>query len=426
MSLFSDLIKNISQKRTEIKYAKMMTGMSPVFTSFGNNIYASDIVQNVIRRVCSEMSKLEPHHVVTGADGMQVIKAGSELNRLFRFGPNPLMNTSDFLARVTYLRETKLNAYILPVWDNIPVYGRDKELVGYRRRYTALWPLNPSKTTFKTDDNGEFYVCFTFAGDPGNEYTFRYADIIHWRKDFTESDLVGGYADGNMESTALLKQLETDNIMTQSISNGIKNSNSIWGIIKQNTLLEDEELTEKQKAFEEKIKKNASGFLVMDLKNEFQQVSLNPKMIPSDVAKMVVQRILSKWSMSYDMYNGVFNEEEYQAWYESYLEDQIISLGRELSRKLFTARELEVGNEIICYTIGLQYMSTNNKVAVATILSNIGFLTDNQLGQIFGYPPFEGGNIRHMSLNYVDRDLANEYQMANAGKGGKKNAEADA
>jgi hypothetical protein len=33
---------------------------------------------------------------------------------------------------------------------------------------------------------------------------------------------------------------------------------------------------------------------------------------------------------------------------------------------------------------------------------------------MFGYEPYEGGNTRYMSLNYVDVNIANEYQMTRA------------
>ena len=406
------------ERKNGLRYAKMMSGALPVFSSFGTDVYASDIVQNAVRRVCKQMAKLHPRHIVSDNDGMVRTKYGSDLNRLLKFGPNPLMSTSDFLSRITYQYETKKNVYILPTWERIPV-GNDGK---YKRRYTGLWPLNPQNVDFMCDDNGVLYISFAFASSPGEWFTYRYGDIIHWRKDYTESDFFGGGINGEPANTAKLKLLEADSNATQAISNGILNSNAIYGIIKQNSLMDDGTLKDKQEEFEKRIKDKKSGFLIMDLKEDFQQVTIDPKIIASDVSEKVVQRILAEYSMSLDIYNGEFDEEGYQAWYESYLEDLIVALGQEFSRKLFTERELEVGNEISFYQSGLQYMNTSNKVNVATILTNIGFLTDNQIGQIFGYEPFEGGNVRHQSLNYIDREIANQYQMANMEKVSDKDA----
>jgi hypothetical protein len=58
------------------------------------------------------------------------------------------------------------------------------------------------------------------------------------------------------------------------------------------------------------------------------------------------------------------------------------------------------------------FMNTTNKIAAADILTRLGTLTDNQVLAIFGYPPFEGGNTRSKSLNYINRDIADQYQLS--------------
>ena len=40
-----------------------MNGYTPVFSQFGNDVYASDIVQNAISIICNDMSKLLPKHI---------------------------------------------------------------------------------------------------------------------------------------------------------------------------------------------------------------------------------------------------------------------------------------------------------------------------------------------------------------------------
>jgi len=65
----------------------------------------------------------------------------------------------------------------------------------------------------------------------------------------------------------------------------------------------------------------------------------------------------------------------------------------------------------------LELMDTKNKMAFVTALGDRGILTDNQILALFGMAPYEGGNTRHISLNYIDAALANTYQMAKAGIG---------
>ena len=36
---------------------------------------------------------------------------------------------------------------------------------------------------------------------------------------------------------------------------------------------------------------------------------------------------------------------------------------------------------------------------------------EDQVAEVFGYPPFDGGDRRIQSLNYVNTDIVDQYQM---------------
>jgi len=57
-------------------------------------------------------------------------------------------------------------------------------------------------------------------------------------------------------------------------------------------------------------------------------------------------------------------------------------------------------------------MALDKRVAVGELLGNRGALTNNELLALFGYPPYEEGNTRLMSLNYVDVSIAKQVQMS--------------
>ena len=410
MGIFN-IIKNYKQNKMIREYAKMMTGSTPIFSSFGDNIYASDIVQNAIRCLQLDMSKLCPKHIrIDPNSGLQTV-VNDEINKLLKFGPNPLMTTSEFIEKIVYLREIDKNVYIYPSYEKVDL-GNGK----YKRKYTGLWPLKPSSVEYLEDDSGILWIKFQFAN--GENYTFKYVDIIHWRKDYTANDFCGGDINGQANNRALLKLLNVNDISLQSIEKGIKSSLSVRGIVKIQTLIDDEKQEEARKKFEEKMKNNESGILAIDLKNDFVPINMNPKFIDKDTMEFIDKRILANYGVSIKIFNGDFSEEDYQAYYEKTLEPMIVSLGRAFTKCLFTDRELEVGNEIIFYQQGLMYMNTSNKINAADILTRLGTITDNQVLAIFGYPPFEGGDVRHMSLNYINRDIADQYQLQKTKPGG--------
>ena len=245
----------------------------------------------------------------------------------------------------------------------------------------------------------------------GEDYTFPYEDIIHWRKDFTENDFMGGDSQGRANNSALLKLLNANHTIMQGIEHGVKAPLAVRGIVKVNTMLDDEEQEKKREEFEAKMTNSKSGILAIDLKSDFIPIKIDPKFIDKDTMEFIENRILANYGVSLPIYNSKFNEEDYQAYYEKTLEPMIISLGRAFSKVLFTKRQLEIGHEVIFYQQGLMYMSTKNKIDAVNILTNLGTLTDNQVLSVFGYPPFEGGDARRMSLNYINRDIADQYQL---------------
>ncbi len=95
MGLFDYFKKRIKN----YNMTKMLNGDRAVFTQFGNDVYASDVVLNCVRCIATEISKLQPKHIRTDSNSGIQKEVNSDLNRLLKFGPNPLMTTSDFLEK---------------------------------------------------------------------------------------------------------------------------------------------------------------------------------------------------------------------------------------------------------------------------------------------------------------------------------------
>lgn len=411
---FKNIFKNFNNKVKEKTYASMLAGYVPIFSNFGEDIYVSDVVNNCVRAIAIEMSKLSPRHIRRNGEVQEEVK--SSINRLLKFSPNEFMTTKDFLEKITWMYEKNYNCFIYPKYEVITDKNGKK-----KRNYLGFYPLNPIQVDFLEDLNGEIFIKFGFSNQ--EEYTFPYNDIIHWRKDFSDNDLLGGNKDGKPKIDGILKVLGINNTITDGIDKAIKSTLAIRGILKINTLLDDEKQNDERKKFEEKLKLSDSGIMTLDNKSEYIPLTVNPKMVDKDILEFIERKILNHFGVSLAIVNGDFNDEHYQAFYEKVLETNIIALGQAFSRVLFTDNQLDHGNEVIFYGQKLLFTNTKNKIAVADILASRGALTDNQLLELFGYPPFEGGDIRHMSLNFINRDIADNYQLNNFknGKGVKKN-----
>lgn len=400
-----NIFKSITNKYRQYQYAKMFSGQSPIFSQFGEDVYASDVVKNCVRIKANEMSKLQPKHIRRIDDDRQEVVNGT-INRLLRVSPNPLMTTAEFLEKCVWLRETTYNCFIYPTYN----------VVSEQRVYTGFYPLRPTNVDFLEDLSGVLFVKFTFANS--DTHTLPYEDVIHWRKDFSLNDFMGGDENGKVDNSHILRVLNINNTLLEGLDKAIKSSLAINGIIKVNTMLDGEKQEKERIAFEEKLKNSDSGIIAMDLKGEYVPINRNnPIVIDKATLEFVQSKILNNYGVSFPILSGDFTDEQYQAFYEKTLEADINSLGQAFTKTLFSNRQLDVGNEVIFYSQKLLFTNTKNKIAVADILGNRGALTDNQLLALFGYPPFEGGDKRHMSLNFINRDIADKYQLSKTAKG---------
>jgi len=407
-----DFVKSMFSKNSkrQMQYAKFLDGYSPIFSQFGTNVYASDVVQMCIDVIATECSKLQPKHIRTDNNGMQV-NVKSSLNRLFKFSPNELMTTRDFIEKVIWLLYMNYNAFIYPTYEMVT----DARGIT-TRNYTAFYPMNPTTVTFLQDETGQLFVEMRFPS--GDSFTLAYSDIIHLRKKFSVNNVMGGGGSGQPDNAALLKVLTINDTVLQGLEKAIKTSLSVRGILKINTMLDDDKQQKERERFEAAIATGATSILPLDLKGEYTPVTVDPKLIDKETLDFLQSKVLNYYGVSVPILTGDFTDEQYQAFYEKTLEPIIIGLGQAFSKTIFTQRELDVGNEMFFYPQMLLFTNTKNKIAVADILGNRGAVTNNELLALFGYPPYEGGNVRNMSLNYIDVAISNDYQMKRAGVNG--------
>lgn len=398
---FKSIFKDNSNK--QYTHAQMLNGYLPIFSQFGDNIYASDVVQSCIDVIATECSKLRPKHIRTDPNDVQTV-VKSSVNRLFKFSPNELMTTRDFIEKIIWLLFMNYNAFVYPMYKVIVNKDGSK-----RREYTGFFPLNPTQVDFLQDQSGKLFVKLTF--NTGENYTLPYADVIHLRKKFSVNEVMGGGANGQPDNAAILKVLDINDSVLQGLEKSVKSSLSIRGIIKINTMLDDEKQQAERQRFETAVKNSETGILPMDLKGEYQDIKVDPKLVDKDTLDFLDNKILKYYGVSVPVLTGDFTDEQYQAFYERSLESLIISLGQAFSKTIFTKRELDQGNEIVFYQRDVMYLSTKSKLALIKTAGEQGLLSDNQKLKILGYGPVKGGERITQSLNYINREIIDEYQL---------------
>ena len=149
----------------------------------------------------------------------------------------------------------------------------------------------------------------------------------------------------------------------------------------------------------------------MDLKSEYVPISLDPKLVDKDTLNFIQSKILDYFGVSLTVFSNSYNENEFNAFYETTIEPLAIQLSETFSLGLLTDNELKNGTEIIFYSERLQYASWTTKVSAIEKLMSLGLMSINECRGLLGLEPIEGGNKRLQSLNFVDSDKANKYQI---------------
>ena len=400
MGWFSNLFKK--ETPTQIKYAEVMSGYAPIFSQFGTNIYASDVVQQAISCIVSEMKKLRPEHI--RENGNDIIPVNSDLQTVLN-NPNPKMTTSDFLEKVTWLLFLNYNAFILPTYYE----WRDKD-GKIRRKYDGLYPITPTQVDFIEDAGNRLFVKFRF--NAGQEYIIRYSDVIHIKKNYSVNDFMGGNEQGQPDNDALLKTLNLNHQLLDGVCKAMKSSFAINGVVKINTMLDDGKTEAALKELEGKLRKSESGFLPLDLKSEFIPIKKEIQLVHPDTLKFIDEKILRHFGVPLCILTGDYTKEQYEAFYQKTLEPLIISFSQAFTKTLFTDGELSHHNKIMFYPKELIFMSVDQTIQMVTLLSNTGAMYENEKRVAFGLRPLaELEGKRYTSLNWIDANNANAYQV---------------
>ena len=389
-------------------FAQQLNGYTPIFSQFGTNIYASDVVQQAVKCIVDEMKKLNPTHIrYKGNDPVPV--AGNVQTILNN--PNPLMTTSEFLEKTMWLLLLNYNVFILPTYY-IYTDGDGNQ----RRYYDGLYPLKPTMVTFIEDASGRLFVKMTFENN--FETTIPYDDVIHIRYNYSVNDYMGGDETGQPDHKPLLDTLQLNKTLLEGIAKAMKASYAINGVVKYNSMLDDGKTEKAIKELETKLKNSESGFLPLDLKSEFTPLDRSTQLVDEPTLKFIDEKILRNWGVPLAILTGDYTKTQYEAFYQKTLEPLIISISQAFTKKLFTDRERSFGNLIKLYPKDLIFMTVDQTLEMVNMLSNTGALYENEKRVAFGLRPLtELEGKRYMSLNWVDVDIANQYQLDNTQPG---------
>lgn len=394
MGLFSWIGKNKKEDNKNLGRVKGLDWWSPIYSQFGSNIYASDVVQQAINCIVREMKKLSPQHVQTKGENY-TLAVNDDIQAVLD-NPNELMTTTDLIEKITWNLFFNYNAFILPVWEN--------------GKLVALFPLQPQQVDFLTDPSENYFVKFTFSN--GYKDTIKYSDVIHIRYNYSVSEFMGGNKNGQPDHKALLKSLELNDDLLSGVSRAMKSSFAINGVVKYNTMIDGEKTEKALERLTAALKKNESGFMPLDMKAEFIPFNRQVSLVDEKTLKFIDEKILRHFGVPLPILTGDYTKTQYEAFYQKTIEPIIVSMSQAFTKAIFSKRESNgFGHKIVFNQKLLNFMTMSEKIQWLTLASNVGAITINEMRAIIGYAPYtdeELGNTPVMSKNFGDAGVVKD------------------
>lgn len=386
------------------KMAMSLDGFLPIYSQFGTNVYASDVVQQALKCIVDEVKKLNPKHIrYNGSDPIPVRNSTVQdvLNE-----PNEIMTTSEFLEKITWLLLLNYNVFIIPTYE----VWTDPKTGAERRYYKSLTPIKPTEVDFIEDALGRLFVTFHFLN--GYTTTIPYSEVIHIKYNYSVNQYMGGNEQGTPDHKGLLKTLELNENLLKGISKAMNASYAVNGVVKYNSVMDNGKTEKALAELEQKLNNDQSGFLALDMKADFMPLQRMTQLVDKDTLEFIDAKILRNFGVPLCILTGDYTKEQYEAFYQKTLEPLIIAISQAFSKKMFTTRERSFGNCVELYPKELIFMTVSQTMEMVNILAPTGAMFENEKRVALGLPPLpELEGKRFMSLNWISADDASKYQV---------------
>ena len=348
-----------------------LTAYSPAFTSWGGELYESELVRAAIDARARNISKLAPTFVGS---------AQPKLRAAVRGGPNELQVWSQFLYRLSTILDMQGTAFVVPFFDS---FG---DRVGY-------FPVLPARCEV-LDVHGDPWLRYHFlAGSQAAALPLRECSVL--TKFQYLDDILGT---GNQALSGTMDLIE---MQRSGIEEGIKNGATFRFMAQTTNFVQPEDLAKERKRFNASAFRAESGGLLLfpNTYKDIKQISQDAYKVDADQMKLIQQNVSNYFGVSEDVLQNKAFGDAWSAFYEGAIEPFAVQLSETMTRMTFTDREIATGNAIFFTANRLQYMSNADKLAHATQLTDRGLMNLDEAREMYQLPPLPNG----MGQKYIVR-----------------------
>lgn len=362
------------------------------YTPFGDNMLDNNIVRSCIDYIASAVAKCTISHVVPDKDGnTQIIN--SHIMEVIK-NPNKYQNSYAFLYRLISELYISNNAFVFAEYNN-------------KAELEQMHVVDYASVELKQVKD-ELYATF-FLQYMGKNVTVPYADLIHIRRHYNSRTF---YADSS--NKCLNATLETNNVLSQGIQNVVKLSSKLKIVLKYTGVLKEQEKQREIDKFMQMMERG-EGVSGIDAKCDLSTIKVDPSVVDFETIATVKREIYTFFGVTEELVNGSATETNVQNFYDQVVSPILAQLSAEFTKKLFTEKEILAGNNILFTAQSMMFASLATKTTLIKETMSLGLLTINEARAILGLGPIEGGDKRLQSLNFVNAEFADNYQMGKVG-----------
>lgn len=392
------LIDNIMNKlgfvrKNDTTFVNFLDGNGAFYNLFGDDIYASDVVQQAINSIVNEMKKLNPMHMIV-KNGRDPVLVEDNIQRVLE-NPNELMTTSYYIEKMMWNLFLNYNAFAYPLWEG------DKLI--------SITPLQPTNVDFWMTPDNKMWVTMKFKNGYVGEVP--YSNLIHLRRNYSLSDVMGGNELGQPDNKALIETLNLNAKLLKGLAKQLDMQMSVQGWYKQKTIVGKDPNFEYVKDFENKIRQHDTAFIPVDNGTEVGLFNKSIQFLDKTVLEFIDGKILRQFGVSVPIVTGDYSTDQYNAFFQKTLEPLIIDFEQAHTKAIFSNKEsFGFGHKIRFNAAALIHMNPTQKLEYYRMAIDIGGCYKNEYRVAFGdYPlkELEGqiavsSNQQHAVNNKVD------------------------
>lgn len=396
--------KLLGWNKENVYSSRFINGNNVLFSSYGKDIHASDIVATALHRVCEEVSKCTLKSVVEFENPRRIEVQKDDINKVFSARVNPLCGLKGFLYKVAWLTLVHKNCFIYWKYDEVPIKIDGREYV--KRVTKGFYPIESSRVKMYMLDD-EMRIELTSA-DGVVVLDMPYADVIHIRHAYGAHKFLGGSQNGENYKN-LLANLQTMQVIHESIPKSLEASLSLKGVLTMKTIADVDTKKVTRDEFEDHLFNSKYGIVATDYESEFHPVNINATDIPTNIITFLRDEILAPFGVSLPIWQGKYTDDDYTAFYQTAVEGLLLEIAEAFKITLFTDKQLAYGHKIKYYDRVVQSLSIARRLEIVKMTQEDALLSRDDRRELLGYEP--DGQPTRMSLNYINVTLADKYQM---------------